>query len=221
MFTHLTMSPDENKIEEKNLTSSKFMVISSNPTTSNSSNQALIANEKKQLLENAKISLWLDSYNEIFSDFDPRPYSKKELSIDFIAEAKRFVRENLKGNFDLVILMPKDIRDNKNEVIIKKRLKEHFQKQYKYLEEKRKEVLMKGIGFILLGMLFMVITTFILFSVVNPNFLIIFLGVLGEPAGWFLFWEGLNLTIFDSNEKKADLDFNSKLSKVNIIFDSY
>jgi hypothetical protein len=215
------MNNIKNKAEEKNLASSKFMVISGVPKQNSDSSEINIDKEKKQFLENAKISLWIDSYNEIFSDFDPRPYSKRELSIDFISEAKRFVRENLKGNFDLVILMPKDIRDFKNEVIIKKRLKEYFQKRYVFLNNKRREILRKGIGFIILGIIFMIITTFILFAMPNPNFLIIFLGVIGEPAGWFLFWEGLNLTIFDSNEKKSDLDFNSKLSKVNIIFGEY
>ncbi len=181
----------------------------------------LIAEQKKiEILENSKISLWIDSFNEIFSDFDPRPYSKRELSTDFLMEAKRFARENLKGNFDLVILMPTNLRDLKNETIIKKRIKEHFQTQLKYLKKKRKEILTRGLGFISLGVIFMIITTFILFAIANPNFLIIFLGVIGEPAGWFLFWEGLNLTIFDSNERKSDLDFNLKMSKVNIVFDS-
>ena len=33
------------------------------------------------------VSLWLDTYEDIFSDFDPRPYGQRALSEDFVAEA--------------------------------------------------------------------------------------------------------------------------------------
>jgi len=35
------------------------------------------------------ITLLLDSYNDIFSSFDPRPYSEKSLSDDLIIECKK------------------------------------------------------------------------------------------------------------------------------------
>jgi len=48
--------------------------------------------------------------------------------------------------------------------------------------------------------------------------LLTFLSVLSEPAGWFLFWEGLNLIIFQSKKKVPELDFYKKMSKAKIIF---
>ena len=49
--------------------------------------------EIKELLEKTQISLWLDDYADIFSDFDPRPFSQRALSDDFLNEAKKVVRE--------------------------------------------------------------------------------------------------------------------------------
>ena len=182
--------------------------------------EILTGEQKKALFEDAKISLWIDSYDELFSDFDPRTYSKREISADFLSEAKRFARDQIDG-VDLVILVPSKVRDKNIEGIIKKRLKQSFLKQYTLLVEKKKKILLQGVTFILLGVFFMVLTTFILFTYSVKDFLIYFLGVIGEPAGWFLFWEGLNLIIFDSKERNSDLEFNKKMSKINILFNDY
>ena len=39
------------------------------------------------------VSLWLDNYDNIFSDFDPRSYAHRELSDDFLIEAKKVTHE--------------------------------------------------------------------------------------------------------------------------------
>ena len=36
----------------------------------------------------ANLELWLDSYNDIYSDFDSRHYSKRRISEDFIQELR-------------------------------------------------------------------------------------------------------------------------------------
>jgi len=36
--------------------------------------------------------------------------------------------------------------------------------------------------------------------------------ILTEPAGWFFFWEGLNLTLFEPKRIKPDLEFYRKPS---------
>lgn len=41
----------------------------------------------------AEISIWLDSYNDIFSDFDSRPISLRSLSDDFITQVKKTQRK--------------------------------------------------------------------------------------------------------------------------------
>jgi hypothetical protein len=48
-----------------------------------------------------------------------------------------------------------------------------------------------------------------------------FLIILFEPGGWFFFWEGLNLIVFDSKELNEDLRFHKKLSKCDMTFVPY
>src|SRR3989344_6408811 len=76
-----------------------------------------------------KISLWLDDYNDIFSDFDPRPYSERALSDDFLNASQKMFRETKTGKFELRLLIPKSLRDEKQESLIKKRLKSFFRQR--------------------------------------------------------------------------------------------
>ena len=78
----------------------------------------------------ANISLILDSYEDIFSSFDARRHSEKALSTDFLDEAKRASRDKDSGSIELKLLIPKNKRQLGEEIIIKKRLKRHFQHHY-------------------------------------------------------------------------------------------
>lgn len=75
--------------------------------------------EEEIELRESNISLSMSSYNNLFSDFDPRDYSQKILSEDFIDECKRAVREK-NGKIELILLFPKDRRNIKDEIKIKK-----------------------------------------------------------------------------------------------------
>ena len=52
------------------------------------------------------VSLWLDTYEDIFSDFDPHPFGQRALSEDFLAEAKRAVRDRRDEVPELRLLVP-------------------------------------------------------------------------------------------------------------------
>lgn len=163
------------------------------------------------------IELYIDDYEYIFSDFDSRPYSQKLLSEDLLNEMKRANRDKGTKNVNLKFLVPKNKRDPKKEIIIKKRLKEFFKGKFSENNKNKKKILRQGISFFVLGIFFMVIATFFLVENTN-NYLITFLAVLSEPAGWFLFWEGLNLLIFDMGKRTPNLKFYEKMSKSTIYF---
>jgi hypothetical protein len=179
-----------------------------------------IEEEKKKIVQMSQISVGLDGYDDIFSDFDPRPYSQRALSDDFLIEAKKASVDKDFGTIELKFLVPKNKRSLAKEFIIKRRLREHFRRHSFLLEKETKNVITLGSVFTLLGIIVMFITSYILFYHEKKLFLS-FLIVLLEPAGWFLFWEGSHIILFESKEKKPDLEFYRKMSKCEITFLSY
>jgi hypothetical protein len=53
-----------------------------------------------------EIKLMLDTYDDIFSDFDPRPFSQRTLSEDFLEEARKASREKEMGNIEQINVTP-------------------------------------------------------------------------------------------------------------------
>lgn len=176
--------------------------------------------KKQEEMHKYRISLWLDKYTDLFSDFDPRPFSERAISQDFLEEAERASRDKASGKIELNLLMPAAQRVYHDEVIIKKRLKEFFKRHYNDVLKKKKGIISKGIYFIAAGILLMFMATYIFFTY-EESLLTTFLGVLFEPGGWFFFWEGLSQIIFDSKKLNRKLNFHKKMSKSDISFYPY
>ncbi len=177
--------------------------------------------EQEKVLQLSQISIWIDDYDDLFSDFDPRPYSQRAISDDFLSEAKKALKESPRGKFELRILIPARLRNPYHETIIKKRLRDHFKKQAKSDLIQKRDVIRLGLAFMSSGVALMLVTTYILFHYEETNFLATFLSVVFEPAGWFLFWEGMYLLIFRAKEKNPELEFNEKMAECNVYFQSY
>ncbi len=167
------------------------------------------------LKSQAGIPLVLDSYDDIFSDFDPRPYSYKALSGDFLLECKKASIEK-KGKIKIRLFLSKNKRDPLEEIKIKKRLKEHFTK---HLREKKKEIRkikLHGVFWAILGSAMMVLSA-LLINMQGP-FFFFFLMTLVQPAGWFFLWEGMGKIWIVPGEKKPDYNFYKKMSNSEISF---
>ena len=74
-----------------------------------------------------------------------------------------------------------------------------------------------------LGVIFMILATFIVFEDPSKSMLLSFLLVFLEPAAWFLLWEGSDQLIFNSKNINPDLNFYRKMSDAHkrISFKSY
>jgi hypothetical protein len=178
--------------------------------------------EKEKLLQISEISLWLDTYDDIFSDFDPRPYSQRALSDDFLLEAKKASIDKTSGTVELKFLIPSAARNPSHEQTIKKRLRSHFSNHFNQMKLQMKQTIKEGIVFVVLGILIMFVATSIIMLKETENTLLLnFLIILLEPAGWFLFWEGMNTIIFKSRNVKPDLAFYKKMSRCEVSFISY
>ena len=176
--------------------------------------------DKQKILKMSEISLWLDDYDDIFSDFDPRPYSQRSLSDDFLSEAKKASRDKNPSKLELRFLVSADKIDQKIEAIIKKRLHEHFNKHVHLLRNEMKNTRNNSIIVAFMGILMMLAATYI--RSIEPNtFFIRFLFVLLEPAGWFATWFALDRLFYMTEKNKTEYLFYEKMSKCEIIFSSY
>jgi hypothetical protein len=176
--------------------------------------------EIKNLLEKAHISLILDSYDALFSDFDPRPYNERALSDDFLVEAKRAIREAKPGILEMRFLIPKHLNNAHEEELIKERLHHYFQQQTHRIAREARGIVRKGLLLALLGFLFMFASTYLSHEV-RSMLLLDFLRVMMEPAGWFLVWYGFDQIFYNAKSLKPELDFNHKMSHAEIHFDTY
>lgn len=174
----------------------------------------------KIILREKNISLILDSYDDLFSDFDPRPYSARGLSDDFLIECRRAIRgkKTELSILELRLLVPKNKRKITSENMIKKRLKDYFQNQ---AIEKQKELTQSrrdGIKWLAIGVVFSLISTFLINL---EGFLFNLLLIITEPGGWFSLWTGLDKLFIEPKGKKPELEFHNKMAKMIIIFYSY
>jgi hypothetical protein len=167
--------------------------------------------------DSREISLWIDSYDDIFSDFDPRPFSARNISDDFLHEIKKVSRENDFNITELKLLIPETNRNTEDENIITKRLHSYFLKNEHYLIKKKIAERKDGFLYILLGTIMMLGASFVSSSQSTNIFMHILL-VIFEPAGWFFVWVGLENVIYKSPKEKPELDFYSKMSKSKIVF---
>ncbi|MFL5752226.1 MAG: hypothetical protein ACJ76F_02370 [Bacteroidia bacterium] len=163
------------------------------------------------------ISIWLDTYDDIFSDFDPRPLSDRNISDDFLYEVKKVASESDSFISELKLLLPEKNRDQKTESIITKRLHTFFLKKQAHYLNKRKEERRLNLLFVAAGTVLM--TCAGLFSSrQSGNWLMHVLLVIVEPAGWFLVWTGMENLINTSRRERSEINFYSKLSHSRITF---
>lgn len=169
--------------------------------------------------ESSEVRFAINEYEDIFSDFDPRPVPLKGFSDDFLEEAKRAcaVKEE---KIDFIFMIPKNERNLKEEARIEDRLKKYFRKHLGILEKEKRKTIKTGLYFTILGIILMFAATYLFFTFKNESFMTSFFTILLEPAGWFLFWEGLDLVIFKSRVIGPDLDFHRKMANATIKFTS-
>lgn len=178
-----------------------------------------VADKRNKLVDESEISLVLDSYDDIFSDFDPRPYDHRVLSFDLLAEAKRAAREKIAG-LSLRFMMPSGLRDTNKEQLIIKRLHSHFEKHANILRKEKIINNRKGVFLALLGFFLTACAAGVSFYFKESMPATIALVIL-EPAGWFTIWNGLDIVFQGWNSKKAEHEFYHKMASAEIVFNGY
>jgi len=175
---------------------------------------------EKELLSKSELSIWLDYYDDIFSDFDSRPLSDRALSDDFLNEARKMAKEKFSGKIELKLLIPSQQRNTEIENVIIKSLHAQFRHFALAIETEMKETKQRGYMLAGIGVAVMIVTA-VLINLSKANFVLNTLRVILEPAGWFLAWTGLDHILFISKKKKQELEFNLKMSRAEIKFLSF
>ncbi|MBI5417889.1 hypothetical protein HZA55_08100 [Candidatus Poribacteria bacterium] len=176
--------------------------------------------EVGKILELGQVSLKLDTYDDIFSDFDPRPFSERTLSDDFLLESKKAFREKETGRLQLKFLIPEKERNLKSEGIIIKRLKEHFKKHYQLEKKEFDSIKRNSMLSLIIGFSLMLTSSFIsLYE--SKKYIAYLLITIFEPTGWFLVWYGMDTIFYKMKEERLSLEFNQKMARTEIIFVQY
>ncbi|VVC03121.1 Uncharacterised protein [Candidatus Burarchaeum australiense] len=164
------------------------------------------------------ISIALDTYDDIYSDFDPRPHAEREISADLLKELERRALIDAKGRFEIRFFLPKALRDEKTEAQIKKRLQAYFRMKCKEAEKENNARKVTSALYIIAGLAALFSYAILLtFTQLGPFGS--FLDVLLVPIGWFFLWEGLaKLLLQERKVMDAQIKFYQDFSKANFIF---
>lgn len=168
----------------------------------------------------ADIVLWIDAYSDIFSDFDPRAFTSRSVSDDFVAQVRKAAREFSQRPVVLRLLVPEKMRTPEDEVVIQNRLRVFFDQNLMRLKETLSITRRKGILFGVSGFMVLLVASY-LKDMQSAKFLITFLVTLFEPAGWFLLWAGFDHFTVISKEKRSELKFYKRMAGIGISFGSY
>lgn len=171
-----------------------------------------------KIKELREIAIAIDTWDDVFSDFDPRPLSERILSEDFIIELKQRYRETSKGDFIVTICAPQSLEDRKSERTVSKRLKRHFQHRALMRRKENTRIRMRGIVFVLCGICFLTFLTLAAYYKWFNDLAINIISIVVMPLGWFGIWEGFSKIVDISTSFIQKERFYDKLSKAQYHF---
>ncbi len=164
------------------------------------------------------INIALDTYDDLFSDFDISTFKNRAISLDFKENLESQVLDNYDCNLKINFSLPKNKRKKTDESIIETRLKQFFIfKQITYSKRINYRRL-KGLRFIAMGLVFVTLTFF--FETFFTDLLPLYLANIIMIFGWFGIWTGIEKVVDIpqelTNKKQMYTCFsNSKIDFIN------
>lgn len=166
-----------------------------------------------------KMSLILDTYLDIFSSFDPRPYEERALSDDFLDECRKMVLDKWVDLIELRLMIPESSREIHNEDLIKKRLHSYFLVQAHIEQKKRRHDMHRGLIMVAIGVVVWVVVSYVLHIYAFAYMYTTMITVVWEPASWLMIWNWADkLLKFFWWETDQQYQFAHRLSRAKIQF---
>jgi len=174
--------------------------------------------EKDQETNAYVISVALDKYSEVFSEWDPAPFKKRDLDYDL-----RKYLENCSSDIpfecDIILCFNilESVRNSENEGRIETGLKTYFSFYLNSQENELKQTRKRSVMF---GM----ISALLLFSAVslseyasmNSFYLVVIEGI--YIGGWVFLWEAISTSFFRTRKAKFEYLHYKRFSKSQIRF---
>ena len=163
------------------------------------------------------IDISLDSYEEIFSDWDAAPMRRKAMN----PELETFLDESayelpLKSKIKVVFVLPEDIKDSQKEPAVMDGFKNYYAALNHFINRDMRTNYRKIATYLVLGFIF-IITSY-LYTFTTPNF---FLEIFSQGifvGGWVLFWEAFSLFFFDMYEIREKKKLHSRYIRCKKVF---
>jgi hypothetical protein len=165
----------------------------------------------------AEIDLWLDSYDDIYSDFDSRKYHRRRLSDDFIEELRASIKYKTEHIDKVLLLVPAELRKPEIETEIAASLKERFHLIAAIFKKKERRILHKGLLLLTSGIIVMALYPLLTLKG-EKSYLFEVLRMLVEPASWFMVWTGMDAIYYDHKEARQETSFYEILEQLDFYF---
>ncbi len=166
-----------------------------------------------------KIPVALRKYEDIYSDWDPSPFKRRDIEEDFL----EYIWDSaldipLREKILVVFRVKSELRDDKKEEQVLKAIENHFNYAYKkskraYFEEQKESLIYFVIG-IILGIL----VYSDIFYAVNIWTKVLEEGVM--IGTWVFFWEAFYNLFIQSRSLKYEQKMIKRFLKTDFIFES-
>ncbi len=178
---------------------------------------AKMVEEKKPSSLLNLLHIALDTYDDIFSDFDPSAYDRRILSDDFLKEMQKRYVETRKGDLEIRFSIPNVMRSVKTENLIRKRLKEYYQNQMRLLDVEIGKSKRTGMIYFTIGFVVLLLTIYSADVFSTPHIREV-VALLLTPIGWFGMWEGVGMFVKGPLKSEEQRKFYARFSKASYVF---
>jgi len=162
----------------------------------------------------------LDTYDDVFSDFDYGPYDSRRVSADLLMELQgRLSSKPGASNVEIVFEIPGKLRQPEVEVMIKERLSQVFAEKYNSAEDEIRSE-RRG-GFVRIGAGSLIVAGEVLANTFAPSTATTIVTGIALIPGWFGVFTGFEKLFLDlRKELVKKRDMYALLSEAKIHFKS-
>jgi hypothetical protein len=163
------------------------------------------------------IDVSLDSYDDVYDEWDPSPFKKRDIEDEF----DDFIRDSssdipLKYGLVIKLYLPLQVKDENKERILKEAYDNFYRFQFNRAKKLQQEIIRKIVNNLVLAILFLFLGYFSYPQGENIVFLIMKEGIF--IGGWVFLWEVFTLMFVALKEHNREIKMINRLIDASIRF---